>query len=71
MFTELWIESRQLHKIYSSSSSETGTAIGEGYHLHNWLFPFSGFLHAEKQAMYSLCKEMLDGLGLEEMEARA
>ena len=33
--------------------------------MHEWLIPFPGFFHAEKQAMYSVCKEMLDGLGLD------
>lgn len=37
--------------------------------LHEWLIPFPGFFHAKKRAIYSLCKEMLDGLGLQELAA--
>ena len=39
--------------------------------LHEWMVPLPGFFHTEKQAMYSLCKEMLDGLGLEELASCA
>ena len=39
----------------------------EALPLHEWLVPYPGFFHAEKQAIYSLCKEMVDGLGVEEL----
>ena len=35
--------------------------------IHEWLVPFPGFFHIEKQSLYPLCKEILHGLGLEEM----
>ena len=35
--------------------------------IHEWLIPFPGFFHIEKQSLYPLCKEMLDGLGLQEL----
>ena len=70
MFLELWLEScpksgnsPSLRGEVSSSSTFSGTEPC----LHEWLVPFTGFFHAEKQAMYAHCKEMLDGLGLEEI----
>jgi protein-disulfide isomerase-like protein with CxxC motif len=37
--------------------------------LYQWLVPFPGFFHVEKQALYPVGKEILDGLGLQELAA--
>ncbi|PXF44647.1 hypothetical protein BWQ96_05589 [Gracilariopsis chorda] len=58
MFVELWLQSWR----GGTRSASTAKLL-----LHEWMVPFPGLFHAEKQAMYSLCKEMLDGLGLEEL----
>ncbi|PXF42589.1 hypothetical protein BWQ96_07684 [Gracilariopsis chorda] len=39
--------------------------------LHEWMVPFPGFFHVEKQCLYPLCREMLYGLGLNEMALKA
>lgn len=68
MFVELWLESWRKSKYRRDSTQSVVTEpVFDGPELHEWLIPFPGFFHAEKQAMYSLCKEMLDGLGLEEL----
>jgi hypothetical protein len=41
----------------------------ENVALHKWLVPFPGFFHVEKQALYPIAKELLDGLGLQELAA--
>lgn len=72
MFCNLWLDSWR-------ESRQGGEGVGGAAHtssncnlpLHEWFIPFSGFFHAEKQIMYSLSKEMLDGLGLEELAACA
>ena len=69
MFSELWLESWRKSKKNQSRMTIPYTEYekNEALSLHEWLVPYPGFFHAEKQAMYSLCKEMLDGLGLEEL----
>lgn len=63
MIVEMWLSSWR-----ESQNGDFENRAGGTYTLplHEWLVPFPGFFHAEKQAMYSLCKEMLDGLGLSE-----
>ncbi|PXF44754.1 hypothetical protein BWQ96_05513 [Gracilariopsis chorda] len=39
--------------------------------LHEWMVPFHGFFHVDKQCLYPLCREMLYGLGLKEMALKA
>ncbi|PXF48824.1 hypothetical protein BWQ96_01380 [Gracilariopsis chorda] len=58
MFVELWLQSWR---------RETRSVLTATLLLHEWIVPFPGFLNAEKQSMYLLCKDMLDGLGLEEL----
>lgn len=68
MFVKLWLESwRQFKSRTARSAQGTNGEIPEELPLHEWLIPFPGFFHAEKQALYAICKEMLDGLSLEEL----
>lgn len=71
MIVELWLASwrerregrSQLQSRHSPSEDPSLSPLP----LHEWLIPFPGFFHTEKQSMYSLCKEMLDGIGLSEL----
>ena len=56
---EIWLESWRKPKHESSRFGE--------HALHEWLIPFRESLHAERQTMYSVYKEMLDGLGLDQL----
>ena len=67
MFCELWLESWRIYRKNGGDVGSDRQIIG----LHEWMVPLTGFFHTEKQAMYSLCKEMLDGLGLEELASCA
>ena len=67
LFCEVWLESWRINRKNSGGVGSDRQNIG----LHEWMVPLPSFFHAEKQAMYSLCKEMLDGLGLEELASCA
>ncbi|PXF48450.1 hypothetical protein BWQ96_01619 [Gracilariopsis chorda] len=68
MFCKLWAESLSAHRTRTvQGGQDAGADKGTKCPLHEWMIPFPGFFHAEKQAMYALCKEMLDGLGIEEL----
>ena len=62
MFCELWLESWRIYRKNVGGVVSDRQNIG----LHEWMVPLPSFFHTGKHAVYSLCKEMLDGLGLEE-----
>lgn len=64
MIVEIWLESWRER---GNSNRCANTSTGSQTPLHEWLVPFPGFFHAEKQALYSLCKELLHGIGLQEL----
>ena len=62
MIVKIWRESYSEGQRNSGSNAEYGELK-----VHEWLIPFPGFFHVEKQSLYPLCKEMLHGLGLTEL----
>ena len=64
MIVEMWLESWRASK---NALSIRTRKSNNSLFLHEWLVPFPGFFHAEKQAMYSICKELLHGVGLHEL----
>lgn len=45
------------------------TSLNTTLMTRDWLVPFPAFFHFEKQCFYALCREMLNVVGLREMEA--
>lgn len=59
-------------KRHGNTTSNRSPGIEDDvYRVHECLVPFPGLFHAKKQAMYSIFKEILDGLGLDEIVACA
>ena len=44
-------------------------SMDEDLRVHKSVITFPGLFHIEKQSLYPLCKEMLHGIGLEELAA--
>lgn len=65
MLVRIWRKSYLERK----NASESNHASFEGGKVHEWLVPFPGFFHIEKQSLFHLCKEMLHGMGLQELAA--
>ncbi|PXF47001.1 hypothetical protein BWQ96_03191 [Gracilariopsis chorda] len=62
MLVKIWRQSFLESKRDTAENSPTNEVK-----VHEWLIPFPGFFHVEKQSLYPLCKEMLHGLGLTEL----
>lgn len=67
---EIWLQSWRDHR------RRTGPRVNDvatkmGLLVHEWMIPFPGFFHCENQAIYSVSKEMMKGLCLEELGACA
>lgn len=76
MYGDLWLDSWRKSDNSTNESQPVGAsneqrAPSRKLKIHEWLVPIPGFFHAEKQAMYSLYKEMLDGVGLQELASCA
>ena len=64
MIVKLWRKS-----YFEAERNENAECPYGELKVHPWLIPFPGFFHIEKQSLYPVCKELLYGLGLEEMAA--
>lgn len=64
MIVKIWRNS-YLQSVGGSPSE----SMAEDLRVHEWVIPFPGFFHIEKQSLYPLCKEMLHGIRLEELAA--
>ena len=45
----------------------SGVGSSSKTRVQEWLIPFPGFFHVEKQSLYPVCKEIIDCLGLQEL----
>lgn len=63
MLVRIWRKSFLEH----GRSNSTSNQMDKGTFIYEWLIPFPGFFHIEKQSLYPLCKEILHGLGLKEL----
>lgn len=64
MLVKIWIQS---YKENYDKNRVRVSAQPEQIRIHEWLVALSGLFHVEKQSLFSLCKEMLHGMGLKEL----